>query len=131
VLNWCSLRGVFDLRPALEAVEGGYVLTAKQLEGLADTLEAIFRAKEVSTQKVPGKDAAGQGSISSNSSGALVFPELALLAVGIDDEDRSILRAIRDCIQVGGREHPDGLEGYRFLRVISLSHSKFLPLAHA
>jgi hypothetical protein len=83
------LKGVFDLRPALEAVQGGYVLTAKQLEGLADTLEAIFEAKEVATRRAVD--------------GAPQFPELAVMAKGIDEGDRSTLRAIKDCIQVGTR----------------------------
>lgn len=33
-----SLKGVFDLRPALSAVQGGYCLNSRQLEGIANTL---------------------------------------------------------------------------------------------
>ena len=114
-----SLKGVFDLRPALEAVLGGYVLTAKQLEGLADTLEAIFEAKEVATRRAA--DDAPQ------------FPELAIISQGIDEGDRSTLRAIRDCIQVSISAtmpihiYCTALQSYQIASSFEDTESNFIP----
>ncbi|GAX74806.1 hypothetical protein CEUSTIGMA_g2253.t1 [Chlamydomonas eustigma] len=83
-----SLKGVFDLRPALEAVCEGFLLSEKQLEGIADTLEAAFSAKSLACQV-------------SAASGQHLYPELAVLAGGILDEEQLLLEVIRESVQRG------------------------------
>jgi hypothetical protein len=82
------LKGVYDLRPALEAVCEGYLLSEKQLEGIADTLEAAFSARSLSFQLKSG-------------STQQLYPELAALAAGIHDDELLLLEVIRECVQAG------------------------------
>ena len=92
---------MFDLRPALEAVRGGYLLTARQLEGVSDTLEAVFGAKRVACRRASAgsQDVSAAGS---GDGGSLLFPELAGLAGGIDDKELELLGTIKECIQARG-----------------------------
>eukprot|EP00198_Chlamydomonas_reinhardtii_P000566 XP_001689901.1 predicted protein [Chlamydomonas reinhardtii] len=90
-----EVGGLFDIRPAAEAAAGGVCLTGKQLEGVASTLEAAFELKERVT--VPA-----QGPQQQQQQGGLRYPSLAALAASITDEERTLLRAIRGCIQYGG-----------------------------
>jgi DNA mismatch repair protein MutS2 len=104
-----SLKGVLDLRPALEAASGGYVLTARQLEGVGSTLEAAFEAKCIACSPLPKihkeglSESVGTKEILTETSPKFKFPELASLSQPIDDGDIPTLRAIKDCIQVGIR----------------------------
>lgn len=88
----CSVSGVYDLTPALEAVEANGVLNSKQLDGVAASLEAALSIYE----SVSGK----------NEDGSPKWPSLMALAAGIDSKEESIaVKAIRHCIRVG----PPGL----------------------
>ncbi|KAG2444396.1 hypothetical protein HXX76_001149 [Chlamydomonas incerta] len=86
-----NVGGLFDIRPAAEAAAGGVCLTGKQLEGVAATLEAAFELKERVTVAAEGGQ---QG-------GGFRYPSLAALAAAITGEERTLLRAIRGCIQYG------------------------------
>ena len=92
---------MFDLRPALEAVRGGYLLTARQLEGVSDTLEAVFGAKRVACRRASEGSQASAAGVGGG--GSLLFPELAGLAGGIDDKELELLGTIKECIQA--RDH--------------------------
>lgn len=87
------LRGLFDLRPALEAAVAGACLNAKQLEGVANTLETAMEMQ----QAVCATDEAG----------ALRFPALAQLTGGIQPEELATLRALRVCVKVRRPRRPE------------------------
>ncbi|EFJ40148.1 hypothetical protein VOLCADRAFT_121755 [Volvox carteri f. nagariensis] len=97
-----EVRDCFDIRPAVEAAAAGVCLNAKQLEslctislflylhvgrmqGVASTLESAFAVKAAATAP-PHR---------------YRYPSLAALAEGIEEEERTLLRAIRACIKFG------------------------------
>jgi len=82
-----AVAGVFDLRPALAAVALGGCLNAKQLEGVAVSLEASFAASDAAR----AADGAGRPR----------FPSLAAAAAGDVERARAaaVLDAIRTCVQ--------------------------------
>eukprot|EP00955_Chlamydomonas_euryale_P038981 351270-Chlamydomonas_euryale.AAC.1 len=82
-----SLKGVYDLRPALDAVAGGFCLTARQLEGIASSLQAVFDAKAAV--------------LATDASGARLYPALTALAEPIDDGDGATVAAILGCVKGG------------------------------
>ncbi|KAF8057679.1 NPC1 [Scenedesmus sp. PABB004] len=82
-----EVAGVFDLRPALAAVVGGGVLNAKQLEGVAASLEAAFGVKAAACAAA--------------AAGGPAWPALAALAGGIADREQATLAALRACIGDG------------------------------
>jgi DNA mismatch repair protein MutS2 len=88
------VRGVLDLRPVLDACErDGLCLTARQLEGVAATLEAAYAAKAQAEEEA--EEQAGGG-------GRPRFPALAALAASIDPSERPLLlQPIRAAISSG------------------------------
>jgi hypothetical protein len=105
---------VFDIEPALQALESdpGAYLNAKQLEGVAATLEGALAVRAVATSAAQASGngsgggrshGSGGGSTESSSSGArLLYPALAALAAPISPEEGVIARAVRHCIKVRG-----------------------------
>jgi DNA mismatch repair protein MutS2 len=92
---------VFDLRPALEAAAAGGILNARQLEGVATSMESAFELK-----------AAAAAAAAADGTAKLVeekqqrqqqqryrYPCLAQLASGIQEREQQTLRAIRSCIR--------------------------------
>jgi hypothetical protein len=108
------VSGVFDLEPALQALESdpGAYLNAKQLEGVAATLEGALALRSVATAAAPANESGSgkNGSPSANgSSGSthsrsthvqLLYPALAALAAPISPEEGVIAKAVRHCIKV-------------------------------
>jgi hypothetical protein len=106
---------VFDIEPALQALESdpGAYLNAKQLEGVASTLEGALAVRAVATSAAQASgngnggnrshESSGGRSTESSSSGArLLYPALAALAAPISPEEGVIARAVRHCIRVRG-----------------------------
>jgi len=121
--------GVLDLRPALEAVQAGACLNAKQLEGVAASLEGAFALREQATApadatssgssvgsstgssaaaasaSVAGTSGHGAGASAAGSSGpgaqqqGCKAPTLAKLAQGICEEERDLLAALRRAVR--------------------------------
>lgn len=97
--------------PVVESTRaGGVYLNAKQLEGVATTLEAGFKAK-AATMRVAAPAAAaaaataaaaraGDGDDASHDE-ELLYPQLALLSQGIGEKELATVRALRSCIHVG------------------------------
>ncbi|KAG2493724.1 hypothetical protein HYH03_008237 [Edaphochlamys debaryana] len=95
-----EVSGCLDIRPALEVAVGGMRLTGKQLEGVASTLEAAFALKARASVARPGANV-GAASGAGGGGGPPLYPSLAALAAPIAEEERTLLRAIRGCIQFG------------------------------
>lgn len=89
--------------PAVESTRaGGVYLNAKQLEGVATTLEAGFKVK-AATMRVAATaaTATGEDSYDASQDEALLYPQLALLSQGISERELATVRALRSCIHVG------------------------------
>lgn len=96
--------------PAVESTRaGGVYLNAKQLEGVATTLEAGFKVK-AATMRVAAAAAAATATAATATAGdsydashdeALLYPQLALLSQGISERELATVRALRSCIHVG------------------------------
>jgi DNA mismatch repair protein MutS2 len=80
------VKGVFDLRPAAQAALSGGCLNAKQLEGVANSLESAFEVRAAALARHPG-------------SGQPLYPSLAALAQRISEQELATVRAIRGCIR--------------------------------
>ncbi len=107
--------------------------SARLLQGVASTLEAAFALKAVAAalEDLPAAAASSSGTSSGRDGGGgrggggaaraergsqrrFRYPSLASLAEGISDEERTLLRAIRECIKVGARPRGGaGLSGPR------------------
>lgn len=81
--------GMLDLRPAIEAAQRGWCLNAKQLEGVAASLEAALRLRATACAPAAGDP------------GRPAFPLLAGLAAGIAREEADTLAALRACVRGG------------------------------
>ena len=79
---------MYDLRPALDAAASGLCLSARQLEGVANTLQVAFAAKDAASVTLPGQT-------------AFRFPALAAIATGILDSERDTMGTIFKCVKVG------------------------------
>jgi hypothetical protein len=98
--NGLSVRGVLDLRPVLDACElEGLCLTARQLEGVAATLEAAYAAKAQAEEEAEEEEDAAAAPTPRSS---LRFPALAALAARIDPSERDhLLHPIRSAVRLG------------------------------
>lgn len=94
--------GVFDLRPALEAAAAGGILNARQLEGVATSMESAFTLKAQAAAAAVDAAAAAAATTASpkqqQQQQQYLFPCLAQLAAGIQERELRTLRAIRSCI---------------------------------
>ena len=88
------LDGILDLRPAVEAATRGWCLNAKQLEGVAASLEAALQLRAAACAK-------GEGAAGASSASGLRFPSLAALAEGISADEAGTVAALRGCIRGG------------------------------
>lgn len=89
--------GVFDLRPALEAAAAGGILNARQLEGVATSVESAFELKAAAAAADTSQQQQRQ---------QFMYPCLAQLASDIQDRELQTLQAIRSCIRYAGGAHP-------------------------
>lgn len=80
---------MFDLRPALDAAASGLCLSARQLEGVANTLQVAFAAKDAACAQLPGN-------------AGFCYPALAAIAAGITDTERDTMQTILKCVKVSG-----------------------------
>lgn len=98
VLCCAMLPGVFDLRPALEAAAAGGILNARQLEGVATSMESAFDLKAA-----VAATAAGTGDLQhphhQQQQQQYLYPCLVQLASGIQERELQTLQAIRSCIR--------------------------------
>lgn len=104
---------MLDLRPAIEAAAAGSVLNAKQLEGVAASLEAALQLRAAACQPAtaacqPATAAPGapevQGQQEARGSAVVQgprFPALARLAEAIPAEEAATVAALRSCIRGG------------------------------
>jgi hypothetical protein len=93
---------VFDLRPALEAAGEGGILNARQLEGVATSMESSFELRAAAcaaTDTDAEAGAAQQQPQPEPHQQQFRYPTLAALAAGIQLRELSTLRAIRSCIR--------------------------------
>ncbi|KXZ48804.1 hypothetical protein GPECTOR_25g388 [Gonium pectorale] len=100
-----EVRGCFDIRPAVEAAAEGQCLTAKQLQGVATTLEAalsLVAAVKATAPPAGGGDGGGGGALQPGRGAAFLYPTLAALAGDVGEEERALLRALQTCIQQYG-----------------------------
>ncbi|KAL6764861.1 hypothetical protein V8C86DRAFT_2464886 [Haematococcus lacustris] len=108
------VQGVHDLTPALQAVSSGQYLSAKQLQGVAGSLEAALalKAQVAAPAQQPGAEqaqtatgAAPEAVPASPAQAAVLtdakLPSLAALAAGISDQEQALVTAIRHCIRLG------------------------------
>ena len=96
--------GVLDLRPAIAAAQEGACLNAKQLDGVASSVDAALRVGDVvlgRTEQLGSSSRTGSGNNSSGGLDAPRFPLLASLAEGISEGERETLAALRTCIRGG------------------------------
>lgn len=111
--NRCAATaiGVYDLRPALDAAAAGGFLNARQLDGIASSLEAASAVKTAVMQPRRPPSLASTASSSSASShkgsgstsAVKVEPQyaqLARLGRGIVDSEQATIAAIRSCIRL-------------------------------
>jgi hypothetical protein len=93
-----DVSGVFDLRPALAAAAEGGILNARQLEGVAASMESAFGLKaavqvaDAHAVKAPEQQQQEQQQ-------QYLYPSLVQLASGIQEQEHRTLQAIRFCIR--------------------------------
>ncbi|GBF98707.1 endonuclease [Raphidocelis subcapitata] len=100
------IEGVLDLRPAIEAAAAGSVLNAKQLEGVAASLEAALQLRAAACIPAAGASDGPQAQAQEGTAEAAAvqgarFPALASLAEAIPAEEAATVAALRACIQGG------------------------------
>lgn len=109
-----TVQGVFDLRPALNAAAAGGLINAKQLEGIAGSLEAalvVLQSACVPAEAAPSLDTgvpekreAPPGKQQQQQQGGRhQYPALAEVALQGNAQGmeavRAVLQAIRSCIR--------------------------------
>ncbi|KAI8474386.1 MAG: hypothetical protein J3K34DRAFT_139599, partial [Monoraphidium minutum] len=108
------LEGILDLRPAVDAAVAGLRLNAKQLEGVASSLEAALALRAAACAAA---DADGPR-----------FPLLARLAAGISADEAATLGVLRACVRGGSvtDEADSGLAATRAARASNLAQLRGL-----
>lgn len=94
--------GILDLRPAIQAAMQGACLNAKQLEGVAASLEVALSLRAAAMKPAGSSSPATTPATlqqQQQAGHALRFPHLARLALGISAEEHATVAALRACIK--------------------------------